>query len=132
MCDFIADSFTGEILVNELEAKIPEWFTKHDSKLLLSALENGELENELEQIEDLVEAKVTYVVKDVVKDIFRNSPKHGLTAEELNIKNRTIDILGDGVAEIKLDRETQIGDYEGKIANLTRELERLKKEMKKK
>ncbi len=130
MCDLVEEGFIGEILGDELRKRIPEWFNKNGSGLLINALVNAELEEEMEILVNLIKPRVSSKVKEEVSSIPSGKVEKVSQRERVNIKKKIVNTLDTTIDKIKGATALEIEGHEIRISVLTKELNKLKKEVK--
>lgn len=131
MCELSEDNILSELLYDTLLDKIPVWFDEYKSDLLTKALEKGELATETEEIKDLIEAKIYPVVTEMVRGIFSGERIRDMKHGEEDICDKTKEILGIVVDDMKLDADFEYETLEGEVKEAMVSLRRLKARLKK-
>lgn len=127
MSDYLEDSFVGEVVLDKIRERIPAWFDEYESGLLIDTLENGTMDEELEEIVSSIEAKVLPEVKARVDRIF--GPASIKWGGEEDLEAKAIDLLKNTVAELKADMKRDIEDTQEKIKRLRRQMKEVEAEL---
>lgn len=124
MCIDLNETYVGEIVLDKIRDRIPAWFDKHDSELLINALDDGTLEDELEGIVDSIEAKIRPRISSQVDNEF--GPERMRDVRSRDLEAETIELLKKVVAESEDDKKLKYEEIQGEIKRLghrTKELE---------
>ena len=124
MCDSLDEGFVGEIVLDKIRNRIPDWFDKHDSELLIGALDSESLDDTLEDIVESVEAKIRPRISSQVDNEF--GPERIRFARSRDLKAETIELLKVFVDELEDDKRLEYEEIQGRIERLgfrRRELE---------
>lgn len=104
MSDYIDELIHVEV-TDALDRKIPEWFDKKDSKLLIKALRDGgeSLDNAIQMFEEVLALKI----EDLVKDFFEETADQ---EDGGNVKES----LKEHLVELGFDAEDEEAEEENK------------------